>query len=131
MRAANHLRPTLSTRIEPVVAVWCAKEDSAAMSEQFDVIVIGAGQAGLAVSHELGRAGLDHIVLEKGRVSQTWRERWNSFCVVIRIGASSSPATATTGVLVALPALERPALGVPAHAGQLRRKLPVLELFDR
>jgi putative flavoprotein involved in K+ transport len=52
------------------------------MSEQFDVIVIGAGQAGLAVSHELGRAGLDHIVLEKGRVAQTWRERWNSFCLV-------------------------------------------------
>jgi putative flavoprotein involved in K+ transport len=65
-----------------VVVVQCAEEDNAAMSERFDVIVIGAGQAGLAVSRELGRAGVAHIVLEKGRVAQTWRGRWDSFCLV-------------------------------------------------
>jgi cation diffusion facilitator CzcD-associated flavoprotein CzcO len=52
------------------------------MSEWIDVVVIGAGQAGLAVSHELGRAGVGHIVLERGRVAQTWRGRWDSFCLV-------------------------------------------------
>jgi putative flavoprotein involved in K+ transport len=43
---------------------------------------VGAGQAGLATSHELTRAGIEHVVLERGRVGQTWRERWDSFCLV-------------------------------------------------
>ena len=46
------------------------------------VVVIGAGQAGLAVSHELSAAGVDHVVLERGRPGQTWRGRWDSFCLV-------------------------------------------------
>ena len=44
--------------------------------------VVGAGQAGLAVSHELSRAGVEHVVLERGRVGQTWRDRWDNFCLV-------------------------------------------------
>jgi putative flavoprotein involved in K+ transport len=47
-----------------------------------DVVVIGAGQAGLAVSHELSARGVGHVVLERGRVAQTWRGRWDSFCLV-------------------------------------------------
>jgi len=45
-------------------------------------IVVGAGQAGLAVSHELTAAGLDHTVLERGEVANTWRRRWDTFCLV-------------------------------------------------
>lgn len=52
------------------------------MGEQFDVIVVGAGQAGLAVSHELTAAGVAHVVLERARVGQSWRDRWKSFCLV-------------------------------------------------
>ena len=44
--------------------------------------VIGAGQAGLAVSHELTELGIEHVVLERGRVGQAWRDRWDSFCLV-------------------------------------------------
>jgi putative flavoprotein involved in K+ transport len=44
--------------------------------------VVGAGQAGLAVSRELTGAGVAHVVLERGRVGQTWRGRWESFCLV-------------------------------------------------
>ena len=47
-----------------------------------DVVVIGAGQAGLAVSHELSAAEVGHVVLERGRVAETWRGRWESFCLV-------------------------------------------------
>jgi putative flavoprotein involved in K+ transport len=47
-----------------------------------ETVVIGAGQAGLAVSHELTRAGVEHVVLERGRVGQRWRDRWASFCLV-------------------------------------------------
>jgi putative flavoprotein involved in K+ transport len=52
------------------------------MSELLGVVVVGAGQAGLAVSHELTQAGVAHVVLEKGRLGQTWRGRWDSFCLV-------------------------------------------------
>ena len=49
---------------------------------EYEVVVVGAGQAGLATSHELARAGVAHVVLERGRVGQTWRGRWESFCLV-------------------------------------------------
>src|SRR5438270_362759 len=52
------------------------------MSETVGLVVIGAGQAGLAVSHELTELGVEHVVLEKGRIGQTWRDRWESFCLV-------------------------------------------------
>ena len=46
---------------------------------QTDAIIIGAGQAGLAMSHCLGRLGIDHVVLERGRLAERWRsERWDS-----------------------------------------------------
>ena len=47
-----------------------------------EVAIVGAGQAGLAVSHELTQAGVEHLVLERGRVGETWRGRWDSFCLV-------------------------------------------------
>ena len=52
------------------------------MGGEFEVVVVGAGPAGLAVSRELTDAGVAHVVLEKGRVGQTWRERWDSFRLV-------------------------------------------------
>jgi putative flavoprotein involved in K+ transport len=48
--------------------------------EEFDVIVIGAGWAGLSVSHDLGRAGFRHVVFERDRICETWRsQRWETF----------------------------------------------------
>jgi putative flavoprotein involved in K+ transport len=46
------------------------------------VVVVGGGQAGLSVSRELTAAGVPHVVLERGRIGQTWRGRWHSFCLV-------------------------------------------------
>jgi putative flavoprotein involved in K+ transport len=43
------------------------------------VVIIGAGQAGLAVSRLLRDAGVEHVVLERGRTGERWlSERWNS-----------------------------------------------------
>ncbi len=43
------------------------------------VVVIGAGQAGLAMSHHLTTRGIDHIVLDRGEVANSWRtQRWDS-----------------------------------------------------
>ena len=46
-------------------------------------LVIGGGQAGLAMSYHLRRRGIEHAVLERGRIAETWRtQRWDSFTVV-------------------------------------------------
>ena len=43
-------------------------------------VVIGAGPAGIAMSQELVRRGVDHVVLERDEVASTWRnQRWDSF----------------------------------------------------
>ena len=42
-------------------------------------VVIGAGHTGLAVSYLLSQRSIDHVVLERGEVANTWRtERWDS-----------------------------------------------------
>src|SRR5262245_66678204 len=44
-----------------------------------DTVVIGAGQAGLAVSHCLTAHGRQHVMLERGRIGQRWRgSTWDS-----------------------------------------------------
>jgi putative flavoprotein involved in K+ transport len=43
-----------------------------------DTVVIGAGQAGLAASRCLTDRGHDHVVLERGRIGQHWRDTWDS-----------------------------------------------------
>ncbi len=45
-------------------------------------VVIGAGQAGLTVSHELSARGVEHVVLERSRVASAWRARWDAFTLV-------------------------------------------------
>ncbi len=48
-----------------------------------DVVVIGGGQAGLAMSRCLGGRGIEHVVLERGRVGERWRsERWDSLTLL-------------------------------------------------
>lgn len=47
--------------------------------EKVDTLVIGAGQAGVAMSEHLGKRGLPHLVLERHRIAERWRsERWDS-----------------------------------------------------
>jgi putative flavoprotein involved in K+ transport len=48
-------------------------------AEHFTAVVIGAGHAGLAASHFLSQQSIDHVVLERGEVANSWRrERWDS-----------------------------------------------------
>ena len=46
------------------------------------VVIVGAGHAGLALSRELTRAGVEHVILERAQIGQSWRTRWDSFCLV-------------------------------------------------
>jgi putative flavoprotein involved in K+ transport len=47
--------------------------------EQVETLVIGAGQAGIAMSEHLGAHGLPHLVVEKSRIAESWRTaRWDA-----------------------------------------------------
>jgi len=48
-------------------------------TESIDTLVVGGGQAGLAMSEHLSHGGLPHLVLERDRIAERWRtERWDS-----------------------------------------------------
>ncbi|HET8758845.1 MAG TPA: NAD(P)-binding domain-containing protein [Solirubrobacteraceae bacterium] len=60
-----------------------------------DTVIIGAGQAGLALSLELRAAGHEHVVLERGRVGERWRsERWDSLHLLTPNWLNQLPGTA-------------------------------------
>ncbi|MHC2569802.1 flavin-containing monooxygenase [Rhizobium leguminosarum] len=47
--------------------------------EKIHTLVVGAGQAGVAISEHLGKNGVEHLVLERGRIAERWRSmRWDS-----------------------------------------------------
>lgn len=51
-------------------------------SKFFDVIVIGAGHAGLSMSYTLSKNSISHVVFERGEIGNTWRtQRWDSFAL--------------------------------------------------
>jgi putative flavoprotein involved in K+ transport len=50
---------------------------------QVDTLVIGAGQAGLATSHWLTKAGVEHLVVDRRtRLGGGWHDRWDGFHLV-------------------------------------------------
>lgn len=47
--------------------------------ETIDTLVVGGGQAGVAMSEHLSKCGVPHLVLERGRIAERWRsQRWDS-----------------------------------------------------
>jgi putative flavoprotein involved in K+ transport len=53
------------------------------MKTHYPVIIIGGGQAGLSMSYCLKQKNIDHLVLEKNRIGESWRtQRWDTFCLV-------------------------------------------------
>ncbi|UUP15616.1 flavin-containing monooxygenase [Nitratireductor thuwali] len=56
-----------------------SRETAESRPERHDVVVIGAGQAGLSVGYHLKRKRIDHVILEGApRVGDVWRNRWDS-----------------------------------------------------
>ena len=63
-----------------------------------DVVVIGAGHSGLAMSRCLTARSINHVVLERGEVANTWRrERWDSLRLLTPNWMSRLPGYAYTG----------------------------------
>ena len=53
------------------------------MPERIETVIIGGGQAGLALSSCLTRLGREHVILERGRLAERWRsERWDSLTLL-------------------------------------------------
>ena len=49
------------------------------MTEKIDTLVVGGGQAGIAMSEHLSNCNVPHLVLERHRIAERWRsERWDS-----------------------------------------------------
>lgn len=47
--------------------------------EEVEALVVGAGQAGVAMSEHLSRCGVPHLVVERDRIAERWRSgRWDS-----------------------------------------------------
>lgn len=57
-----------------------------------DVVVIGGGQAGLVMSRSLSSRGIDHVVLERGRIGENWHSaRWDSLQLLTPASLSALP----------------------------------------
>jgi putative flavoprotein involved in K+ transport len=55
------------------------EKDTEMSVETVDILVVGAGQAGVAMSEHLTRSGVPHLVLERARIAERWRTgRWDS-----------------------------------------------------
>ncbi len=69
-------------------------------AEKVETLIIGGGQAGLAMSAQLSKRGLPHVILERHRIVERWRtERWDGL-------HANGPARTDRLVDVAFPNLE-------------------------
>jgi putative flavoprotein involved in K+ transport len=86
-----------------------------------DVIVIGGGQSGLAMSRSLAAQGIDHVVLERGRIGERWySERWNSLRLLTTNAQSSLPGLPYQG---SEPEAFMPARAFASYLGSYAQKI--------
>jgi putative flavoprotein involved in K+ transport len=92
--------------------------------ETFDTVVIGGGQSGLAVGHELAAQGARFVILDAGaRVGDAWRRRWDSLRLFTPARWSALPGLRFPAADDHLPAKDEVADYLEAYAA--RFALPV------
>ena len=68
------------------------------MTTRVQTLIVGAGQAGLAISHVLTTVGHDHLLVDRGHVGERWRtERWDSFTLLTPNWQTRLPGFRYTG----------------------------------
>ena len=79
---------------------WARSARGEPLAEQIESVVIGTGQAGLAISYYLTQKRRRHVVLEQAEhIASAWRDgRWNSFTLVIP-RKKQIPGHAASGVI--------------------------------
>jgi putative flavoprotein involved in K+ transport len=110
----------------------------AGVAERAEVLVVGGGQAGLAASWYLARAGVEHLVLDaEQRVGDAWRRRWDSLELFSAAAYSALPGLPFPGDPEHFPGKDEVAdyLEAYAHTFQLPVRLQTsvrsLERADR
>ena len=97
---------------------------SAGATERHAVIVIGGGQAGLAMSQQLTVRGVEHVVLDAAaRVGDAWRNRWSTLRVFTPARYDGLPGTPFPAPGHAFPTKDEVADYLEAYAAEWR--LPV------
>jgi putative flavoprotein involved in K+ transport len=93
-------------------------------SEHFEVVVVGGGQAGLAVGFHLARRNINFVILDAyPRVGEAWRRRWESLRLFTPARLDSLPGTPFPDRARALPTKDEMANYLESYAGQ--HKLPI------
>lgn len=68
------------------------------MTQLVDVLVVGAGQAGLAASWRLKRAGCSHLIVDASKaIGDSWRRRYQSLVLFTPRGLSALPGKSLAG----------------------------------
>ena len=98
-----------------------------------DTVVIGAGHAGLVTSRGLQDAGLDHVVLERGDIGDSWhRARWESLTLLTPAWMNQLPGGATPDAPEAFLTAEQFAAQLKEYAATVQApvlaRTPVLDV---
>src|SRR5919201_681954 len=92
--------------------------------QRFDTVVIGSGQAGLAVGYHLAHQDRDFVILDAAsRVGDAWRRRWDSLRLFTPARYSGLPGTPFPAPASSYPTKDEVADYLEAYAG--RFDLPV------
>ena len=91
----------------------------------FDVVVVGAGQAGLAMGYFLKRQGRQFLIAEATSVASAWRERWDSLTLFTPRRYSGLPGLPFPGAPDGYPTRDEVVAYLEAYAE--RFELPVEE----
>ena len=92
--------------------------------ERFPVVIVGAGQAGLAAGYHLARAGVQFVILDAGRrVGDSWRNRWDTLRLFTPARIDGLPGMRFSASPSALPTKEAMADYLEAYAEHF--ELPV------
>ncbi|HET8873406.1 MAG TPA: NAD(P)/FAD-dependent oxidoreductase [Gaiellaceae bacterium] len=90
-----------------------------------EVVVVGAGQAGLAMGHFLQQQGRHFLIVEAGSIASAWRERWESLTLFTPRRYSSLPAFPFPGDPDGYPTRDEVIAYLEAYAAKF--ELPVEE----
>jgi putative flavoprotein involved in K+ transport len=101
-----------------------AADDPAAAPERFETVIVGGGQAGLAVGYQLARRGRRFVILDANqRVGDVWRGRWDSLRLFTPARYDGLPGCPFPGPAWSFPTKDEVADYLEAYAA--RFELPV------